>query len=119
MEAPWCGDPPERLSGGGTRGWLLGFRRGNFRFRGRCFGSWTYSSLRRWTRLTVRAAAQRGEIVDHLVQRDLAEGLDRLDHRHLEMQLLVRRPFHPAFGFGELLDQLEEAIGFDQSRLLA
>ena len=66
-----------------------------------------------------RPIAQRGQVLDHLVQRHLAEGLDRFDHRDFEMQFLVRRPFHSAFGCGKLIDQLEQSIGLDQCRLLA
>ena len=35
------------------------------------------------------------------------------------MKFLVRRPFHSAFGFGELVDQFEEAIGLDEPGLRA
>ncbi len=51
------------------------------------------------------------------IERDLVQGLDRLDQRHLEMQFFVRRPLHASFGFGKLVDQTEQPVGVDQFRL--
>jgi len=47
----------------------------------------------------------------------LSETLDRLYDRNFEMEFLVRRPFHPAFSSGELIDQLEQTIDGNQFRV--
>ncbi len=52
--------------------------------------------------------AELAEFFDHLIECCLCKALDRLDDRHFEMELFIRRPFHAAFGGGKLLDQLEQ-----------
>ena len=63
------------------------------------------------------AFAQGGQGVDDFRERVLAEVLDGLDERDLEMQLLVGRPFHAVFGGGETVDQFQQPPGGNQRRL--
>ena len=55
--------------------------------------------------------AHRGQRVQDLRERGLVQGLDGLDDRDLEMQLLVRSPFHAVLRRGESLDQLQQVPG--------
>ena len=49
--------------------------------------------------------------------RYLIECLDCFNQGHLKMQLLVRHPFHSTFRFGELIDELLQAVGLDEAGL--
>ena len=51
-----------------------------------------------------------GEHLDDVGDADLAEGLDGFDDAELEMQALISRPFHAAFGLGEDVDSGKDAV---------
>ena len=85
------------------------FSRRYRRFRG---------AFRRWRSERGRCPiAQSREIFDYFAQRNLVESLDRFNDRDFEMEAFVRSPFHPAFRSGKLIDQFEQAIGFDHCGL--
>ncbi len=60
------------------------------------------------------AITKLSEFFNYLIQCRLSEALDRPDDCDFKMELLVWRPFHSAFGGGELINQFEQTIRGDQ-----
>ena len=71
----------------------------------------------RRTRRSRPTVAKLTQFFDYLIERRLAEALNCLDDRNFEMELLVRRPFHAAFGGGKLIDHLQQTIRGNQFRV--